>query len=64
MAENKKSDPKNKPVRVQFPKGATSEAIVDAIDKLQNDWAKRHPEKAHKMYPKVWDEKGNRIDGQ
>ncbi len=51
----------DKPVRVQFPKDAGAEEIVDAIDKVFDEWAKKYPERAHQLYPTAFDEKGNRI---
>jgi hypothetical protein len=50
-----------KPERVQFPKGSTAKEILGNIKKIQDDWAKRNPEKAHRMYPKVYDIYGQRI---
>jgi hypothetical protein len=61
---DKKDRSKEKNVRVQFPKDASAEEIVDAIDRVQNEWAKQHPQKAHELYPTVYDKDGNRIDGQ
>ena len=52
---------KEKTVRVQFPKDATAEDIVDGIRKVQDEWAKKHPERAHKLYPDVYSETGDRI---
>jgi len=64
MSQKKKSTNKktNKLVRVQFPKDADAEQILDGIEKAQDEWAKRYPEKAHQLYPKVYDEAGNRIN--
>lgn len=56
------SQTKQKPVRVQFGRGATAEHILDGIDKIQNEWALKNPEKAHQLYPKAFDEKGKRIN--
>lgn len=42
----------DKPIRVQFPKDATSKDILAIIRKLQDDWALKHPERAHELYPK------------
>jgi hypothetical protein len=50
-----------KPVRVQFGKNANADGIVNGIRKAQDDWAKANPEKAHRLYPTVYDEQGNRI---
>lgn len=53
---------KNKKLkRVQFPKGSDAKAIVARIREIQDDWAKRYPERAHRLYPTVYDEAGNRI---
>lgn len=52
-----------KPVRVQFPKDYTARQIADAIRKMQDDWAKKYPERAHRLYPKIFDKDGNRIRG-
>jgi hypothetical protein len=57
----KKKGHPDKPVRVQFGKGATSHNILDGIHKAQDNWAKSHPKIANKLYPEVYDEKGNRI---
>ena len=57
-----KKKPTEKPERVQFPKGANAEQIVDGIEKVQDEWARRNPEKAHRLYPEVYDEAGNRIN--
>ena len=61
MADKNKKDEDEKNVRVVFPKDATAESIVDAINNIQNEWAKRYPERAHRLYPTVFDEAGNRI---
>ena len=50
-----------KTVRVQFPKDATAESIADAIERVQDEWAKKHPERAHALYPTVYSETGDRI---
>jgi hypothetical protein len=47
--------------RVQFGKDATAEAIFAGIKAAQDKWAKQHPDRAHELYPHVFDEKGNRI---
>lgn len=47
--------------RVQFPKGATAKEIVQFIRKSQDAWAKKYPERAHRLYPQVYDAQGNRI---
>jgi hypothetical protein len=58
----KKADTKKgKPTRVQFAKGATAQEIVNQINKIHDDWAKKYPERAHRLYPKVFDENGDRI---
>lgn len=57
---NKKQRNK-KLTRVQFPKDIGAKAIVDAIREIQDDWAKRYPERAHRLYPTIYDEAGNRI---
>jgi hypothetical protein len=49
-----------KPVRVQFPKDATAGSIADAIRNAQNEWARKHPERAHQLYPDVYSETGER----
>ncbi|HKJ38459.1 MAG TPA: hypothetical protein VJ972_06770 [Anaerolineales bacterium] len=67
MTDKKKDKPEKeekdaeKPVRVQFGKDLTSRAMVDAINTMQNNWALRHPEKAHDLYPSVYDKNGKRI---
>jgi hypothetical protein len=50
-----------KPVREQFGKDADTKTIVESIRKIQTNWALERPEKAHGLYPNVYDEKGNRI---
>lgn len=57
MSEEKKT----KTERVVFPKDATAENMFDAIRAKQDEWAKSDPAEAHKRYPRVYDEKGNRI---
>ena len=47
--------------RVQFSRDATVDQIVDIIRKTQEEWAKENPERAHGLYPTVFDEQGNRI---
>ena len=47
--------------RVQFSRDATADQIVDHIRKIQEEWAKEYPERAHRLYPNVFDEQGNRI---
>lgn len=54
-------DNKDKLTRVTFGKDASAERIADAIGEMQDAWAKKYPERAHKLYPNVYDEKGNRI---
>jgi hypothetical protein len=54
-------DDKEKPVRVQFQKGVTSQEILAGIKGAQDVWAKKFPERAHRLYPTVWDKDGNRI---
>ena len=67
MTDEKKDKPEKeeqeneKSVRVQFGKDLTSQAMVDAINTLQNNWALGHPQKAHALYPSVYDENGKRI---
>jgi hypothetical protein len=60
MSKNDKPQ-KGKLLRVQFPKDETAEGILSGIRKLQDDWALRHPEKAHRLYPKTYNLKGERI---
>ncbi|MBP6177961.1 MAG: hypothetical protein KA480_06525 [Anaerolineales bacterium] len=52
---------KEKLVRVQFQKDVTAQEILAGIKEAQDKWAKKFPERAHKLYPKVFDEQGNRI---
>lgn len=54
-------DEKKKLTRIQFGKGATPENILAAIRKMQREWAKKNPERAHQLYPNVYDEKGDVI---
>jgi hypothetical protein len=58
---DKKKDPYEKPERVQFGRGSTAEQIAGVIRKLQDDWALKYPERAHRLYPEVYDENGKRI---
>ncbi len=58
---DQKTNSNEKPVRVQFKKNATAEDILAGIHKIQDEWAKRHPELAHRLYPKVYDENGKLI---
>jgi hypothetical protein len=48
-------------VRIQFGKDATSLEVLKAINKIQDDWAKAHPEKAHKLHPTKYAEDGSVI---
>jgi hypothetical protein len=50
---NKKQTPKDKPDRQQFGRGSTAEQIADAIGKIQDEWAWKYPESAHRLYPEV-----------
>jgi hypothetical protein len=50
-----------KPVRVDFGRNPTARAILDGIHKMQDEWAKRHPDRAHTLYPNIYDAEGNRI---
>jgi hypothetical protein len=52
---------RDKPERVQFPKDITAQGILDEIKKKQDEWAKKFPERAHRLYPKIFDEAGDRI---
>jgi hypothetical protein len=52
---------KEKPVRVQFQKDVTSQEILAGIKGAQDEWARKFPERAHRLYPTVWDKDGNRI---
>ena len=67
MTDKKRDKPakekkeKEKPVRVQFGKDLTNQAIVGAITALQDYWALGHPQKAHELYPRVYDQSGKRI---
>lgn len=47
--------------RVQFSRDTTADKIVEFIRKSQEEWAKEFPERAHRLYPTVFDEQGNRI---
>lgn len=47
--------------RTQFSKDVTAKQIVAFIRKSQEEWAKKFPERAHRLYPTVFDEQGNRI---
>jgi len=59
MTDKKKVN--EKPVRVQFKKGADAKNVLSAIKKLQDEWAKKFPEQAHRLYPNVFTENGERI---
>ncbi|HMS00159.1 MAG TPA: hypothetical protein PKK96_10855 [Anaerolineales bacterium] len=56
----KKTGKKNL-TRVQFSRDSTAKQIFKAIRESQTDWAKKFPERAHRLYPEVFDEQGNRI---
>lgn len=60
MSDDKKDD-KETIERVQFERGATAAEIADGISSIQDEWAKKYPDRAHKLYPKVYNEKGERI---
>lgn len=47
--------------RVQFSRDTTAKQIVQYIRKSQEEWAKKFPERAHRLYPEIFDEQGNRI---
>lgn len=51
----------DKPERIQFPKEFDAKDIATVIRQKQNAWAKKNPERAHALYPEVYDEAGNRI---
>jgi hypothetical protein len=59
MTDKKKAN--EKPIRVQFQKGVDAKDILPAIKKLQDEWAKKFPERAHQLYPNVFTETGERI---
>jgi len=59
MPDEKK--PEGKTERVVFGKDATAEQILDGIEAAQDAWAKKYPEKAHRLYPKTYDAQGKRI---
>jgi len=59
MPAKKQSNKKLK--RVQFSKESTAEMIVSHIRRVQDEWALKNPEKAHRLYPKAYDETGKRI---
>lgn len=50
-----------KPELVSFPKEFNAQQILSTIKEKQDAWAKKHPELANKLYPKVFDKNGNRI---
>ncbi|MBE7534299.1 MAG: hypothetical protein HS124_00990 [Anaerolineales bacterium] len=47
--------------RVQFKKDATAKEIWQYIRRSQDNWAKKFPDRAHSLYPTIYDENGNRI---
>lgn len=49
-------------VRVQFKKDVKAKGIVDAIDNIQTQWARKYPERAHRLYPEIFNEKGECIN--
>jgi hypothetical protein len=59
MADQKQKT--EKPERVQFPKDSDAKQILTEVHKIQDAWAKRYPERAHRLYPEVYDDAGNRI---
>ena len=60
MKKSKKQNPE-KPERVHFPKDSDAKQILSEVKKIQDKWAKENPERAHRLYPEVYDEAGNRI---
>ena len=56
MTEKEEKKTTNKPImqRVQFSKDSTAEDILAGIRKLQDEWAKENPERAHTLYPKKY----------
>jgi hypothetical protein len=50
-----------KPELVKFKRGVTSKEILDHIHGMQDEWAAKNPEEAHRLYPTVYDEAGKRI---
>jgi hypothetical protein len=59
--EDKKIEPEEKSERVYFDRNATSEAIAEAIGRSQDLWALRFPERAHRLYPEVFNADGTRV---
>ena len=52
---------KQKLTRVQFPKDSDAKSVLSGIRRLQDEWAKKYPERAHRLYPKIFDINGNKI---
>jgi hypothetical protein len=46
-----KNKKRSKLVRVQFPKDSDAEGILAGIRQLQQEWAKKYPNRAHRLYP-------------
>jgi hypothetical protein len=46
---------------LRLKNGGEAEEIAGAIKNIQAAWAKRNPERAHRLYPTVWDENGDPI---
>jgi len=61
MNSQKKSD--DQPQRVVFPPNWDAKQILAEIRRMQDEWAKENPKRAHRLYPEIFDEHGNRIVG-
>ncbi len=58
------TDENEKLLKVAFRKDSNAKEILAGIRQAQDNWAKKFPERAHRLYPKVYDEQGNRIPKQ
>ncbi len=58
------TDENAKLLKVTFRKDSNAKEILAGIRQAQDNWAKKFPEHAHRLYPKVYDEQGNRIPKQ
>jgi hypothetical protein len=46
---------------LSLKKGVKAEEILDVIDNIQGEWAKKNPARAHSLYPTIFNENGDRI---
>jgi hypothetical protein len=59
---DKPTVPDDKPVRVYFGEATTARDIAIAIQKIQDNWALKFPERAHRLYPTVYNADRTRVN--